>query len=50
MKNKNITVYHDDQIDDIIDKINQLLIEHELEISDISEDGQDFCVYELISK
>lgn len=45
-----ITVFHDDQPDRVVDKINKALAEVGLEIKDDGEDHCGFLVYELATR
>ena len=42
-----IIIYHDDQADEILDKINQVLEVHNLKFEDVSLEGDDFVEYKL---
>lgn len=42
-----ITVYYDDQIDRVVDKINELLSAHGLVLADDGEEHDGYCVYRL---
>lgn len=43
-----ITIYHDDNILDIIDKFSKELGKYGFHVEDVSEEGGDCCNYEIV--